>query len=430
MCSSSCKNCLLFATALVTFGHLGTAVARSDTGLSGDWGGLRTKLTDKGIDVQAKYQSNTAWNPGGGKNRGARYADQWLLAASFDLGKLANIDGATFYIGLTRRDGRSLTKDAIGNEVPAQEIYGDGQDFRLTDLWYQQTFDEGHWEVRLGRVHSADDFAHFDCTFQNLGFCGSPYAILADSGFSQFPLGVWGARIKFMSGPWYAETGAYQVNPTYTNSSNGFKLNLSGTTGVLLPAEVGVLPKLGAQSLPGDYKIGAYYDSSDTPDVYLDVHDQPAALTGLPLRERNGRYGGYVMAQQQVTAHTEGSKQGLSVFADVTLADRNTAPIRDSLTLGIKYKGPFASRPHDQAEFAVGRYKFNSRLAAYQRQLDIRGAGQVGVQDAETDIALQYNAQVARYCTLGPNLQYVVHPNGLRSIDNAFVIGLQAKVAF
>lgn len=430
MYASSCKNHLLFAVALVACGHVGPAIAGSDSGVLGDWGGLRTRLADKGVDVKAQYESDTAWNPGGGRHQGARYADQWLLAATFDLGKLANVDGAKFYVGLTRRDGHSLSKDVIGNEVPVQQIYGAGEDFRLSDLWYQQTFGDGHWEARLGRVHVSDDFAHASCTFQNLGFCAAPYALLANSGWAQFPLGVWGARIKFMSGPWYVETGVYQVNPTYKRSSDGFKLDLSGTTGVLVPAEVGVQPKLGSQQLPGDYKIGAYYDSSDTSDVYQDVHGQPAALTGLPPRERNGRYGGYVMALQQVTARAGDSSQGLSVFAEATLADRNTALIRDSLTLGLRYKGPFRSRADDEAELAVGRYKFNGRLAAYQRQLDFQGAGPVGVQDAETDIALQYNAQVAKWCALGPNLQYVIHPNGLRSIDNAFVAGLQAKVTF
>lgn len=423
----------IFCSLLLTISTLApVAAARdaSDQHLFGDWGGLRTQLADDGIDMQAGYGSNTAGNPSGGKSQTARYADQWRLAASFDLGKLANIDGAKFYVSLSRRDGRSLSKDAIGNQVPVQAIYGGGQDFRLDDLWYQQFFDEGHWEARLGRVHVSDDFAHFGCAFQSLGFCAAPYALLADSGWAQFPVGVWGVRIKYISGPWYVETGAYQVNPGYGRPANGFKLDFSGTTGVLAPVEIGVQPKLGAQKLAGDYKLGLYYDSSNTPDVYEDVTGRPAALTGLPARVRNGRYGGYLMAQQQLSAPSAGSNRGLTVFADLTLADRDTALIRDSLTLGLWYEGPFAPRAHDRAEFAVGRYAFNDRLANYQRLLNTTAAGPVGVQGTETDFNLQYNFALAPWCMLGPNLQYVIHPNGLHTIADAFVVGLQTSVTF
>ncbi len=420
----------VLALTIAALAPVAAAHAASNKHLFGDWGGLWTRLADDGIDVQAKYESDTAWNPSGGKSQAARYADQWLLAASLDLGKLANIDGAKVYVSLSRRDGRSLSKDAIGNQLPVQEIYGGGQDFRLDDLWYQQTFDQGHWEARFGRVHTSDDFAHFSCAFQNLGFCAAPYAILADSGWSQFPVAVWGVRIKYMSGPWYVQTGAFQVNPSYGRHANGFKLDFSGTTGVIAPVEIGVLPKLGAQNLSGEYKLGLYYDSSDTQDVYEDVTGRPAALTGLPARVRNGRYGGYVMAQQQLSTPSAGSTRGLTMFAHLTLADRNTALIRDSLTLGLSYEGPFAARAHDRAEFAVARYAFNERLAHYQRLLNTTAAGPVGVQGAETDFNLQYNLALTPWCTLGPNLQYVIHPNGLHTIDDAFVVGLQAKVTF
>jgi porin len=430
MPTKSARHYLILAAALVSLGNAGNACAASNDGLFGDWGGLRTSWLDKGIDVQATYQSEIAWNPSGGKDQGTRYAEQWMLAASFDLGQLADDPGGKLYVSVNKRDGRNLTADRIGNQVQVQEIYGDAQTFRLSDLWYQQTLADGHVEFRLGRVHPGDDFAYFACDFQNLGFCARPYALLADSGWTDMPASVWGGRIKFMAGPWYVEGGAYQVNPRYLLAGQGFKLDFAGTTGVLVPLEVGVLPKSGAQQLPGNYKIGAYYDSSDAPDLYEDSNAHPAALTGLSARVRAGRYGSYVMALQQISARSPGSKEGISLFGYATLADRNTALIRSSMALGILALGPFASRPKDQVELAIGRFQFNHRLSDYQRLLNGAGAGPVGVQGAETDITLQYNAQVITWCTLGPNVQYVIHPDGLHAIANAFVVGLLAKVTF
>lgn len=424
------KKSVVAALMFAGVGIAGAAQAATGDGLFGDWGGALTRWSDAGIDVSAGYQSETAWNPSGGKKQGVRYADQFKLDARIDLGKLANLPGAIAYVSLSQRDGRNLTADTIGNQVQVQEIYGDAQTFRLSDLWYQQTLADGHAEFRFGRVHPGDDFAYFACDFQNLGFCARPYALLADSGWTDFPASVWGGRIKFMFGPWYAETGAYQVDPEYLRAGKGFKLDFGGTTGVLFPAEMGVLPKLGTQQLPGDYKLGVYYDTSDAPDLFEDIRGEPAALSGLPMHMRDGRYGGYVMAQQQITERSAGSKQGISLFANATLADRDTALIRDSLSIGLWYLGPFATRPKDQAELAIGRFEFNDRLAHYQRLLNASGEAPVGVQGAETDLDLQYNAQLTSWLMLGPNLQYIIHPNGLHGIDDAFVVGLQAKVSF
>lgn len=178
------RHHLIFAAALVSLGSTANACAASNDGLFGDWGGLRTSWSDQGIDVQARYQSEIAWNPSGGKDQGTRYADRWMLAASFDLGRLANDPGSKLYVSANKRDGRNLTADRIGNQVKVQAIYGDAETFRLSDLWYQQTLADGHVEFRLGRVRPGDDFAYFACAFRNLGFCARPSALLADFGWT------------------------------------------------------------------------------------------------------------------------------------------------------------------------------------------------------------------------------------------------------
>jgi porin len=56
--------------------------------------------------------------------------------------------------------------------------------------------------------------------------------------------------------------------------------------------------------------------------------------------------------------------------------------------------------------------------------------GSVGVQSAETDIELNYRAQVTPWFSLMPNIQYVIQPNAVPTIPNAFVLGLQAGLTF
>jgi porin len=421
------KRYEMWTSLCVAIASSSPCAAASPLGLFGDWGGLLPYLLDRGVDVQAAYVSEAAWNPSGGKQQAARYADQLGLSADFDLKKIFGLDGAKLRIALTNRDGRNLTQDAVGNEVLVQEIYGDGQNLRLSDFSYEQALGQ-RVEVRLGRIHESDDFAHFSCEFQNLSFCSAPFAILADSGWNNPPLAVWGGTIKLNWNGWYAETGAYQVNPTYALSGNGFKLSTSGDTGTVYPVEAGWVGKLGSQGLASSYKAGAYYDSSNAPDVYEDENGNPLALTDLPPRQRDGRSGEYLMILQQVTQGPSSTDSGISVFAHLTQADRNTALLTKSYTVGAIWKAPVMARPDDTLEIAAARFNFNPRLRAEEGLYDTVHDASVAVQNAETDLTLQYNAKLTPFLSLGPNLQYIVRPNGSAVIANAFVVGLQLKV--
>ena len=44
--------------------------------MTGDWGGLRTKLENEGFHLRAHYLSDTAGNPSGGLQQGTQYAQQ------------------------------------------------------------------------------------------------------------------------------------------------------------------------------------------------------------------------------------------------------------------------------------------------------------------------------------------------------------------
>ena len=56
--------------------------------LTGDWGGERQKLIDKGIKLTGDYNSETFSNLHGGIKHGTRYSQQVRIGAQFDLSKL------------------------------------------------------------------------------------------------------------------------------------------------------------------------------------------------------------------------------------------------------------------------------------------------------------------------------------------------------
>jgi len=77
--------------------------------------------------------------------------------------------------------------------------------------------------------------------------------------------------------------------------------------------------------MPGDYKIGGYYNSSKTPDLLKDINGLSAGLTGQPFEQHNGLWGGYIMADQMVFREEAGSNRGLTLGAMVTIGDPDTA---------------------------------------------------------------------------------------------------------
>src|SRR5258708_10483051 len=133
----------------------------------------------------------------------------------------------------------------------------------------------------------------FSCPFQNLSFCGSLPGNIVSTWFN-WPVSQWAMRLKVNFTPeWYAQVGAYQVNPSYLETKHAFRLdNPAGTTGTLIPSELGWTPKPGQAALPGSYRIGGWYDSPHQPDVLEGAHKGPPLLSPRLAARARGQVSG------------------------------------------------------------------------------------------------------------------------------------------
>lgn len=285
--------------------------------LFGDWAGLRTSLAERGVTLNLGYTGEAAHNFSGGQDKMTRYTDQWVFGATMDLDKLLGWHGGTFQMTITDRNGRNLGADAgIGNNMLIQEVYGRGQTWHMTQFWLNQSFLDNRVQWKIGRLTVGEDFASFSCDFQNLTFCGAQPGNLVGSYWVNWPTSQWATRLKVStSEQTYVQAGVYQVNPNYVDDGyarrHGLSLdNPNGTTGALIPLEFGWLPAW--NGLPGSYKFGAWYNTSNGADLYQDVNHAPRGETGLAPRERNGQHGIYINFEQQVSGTAGG--RGASVF--------------------------------------------------------------------------------------------------------------------
>lgn len=391
--------------------------------LTGDWGGLRPLLHAAGLDFKVASVSEYANNFAGGLDTGGGIANQLAFGADLDMSRAFDLGGA-FHVTFNARQGRSASADYIGNKLAVQEVYGAGENFRLSELSYDRTLLAGTLAVKAGFYAMGNDFATTPllCSFQNTGFCSHPQSLPNDSGWSDYPIAKWGGRVRAnLSDNVYAEIGAFDVNPTYTLPGKGLKIGLSGSTGVLVPVEIGKTIGIGQDSMPGHYKLGGYYDSSNFAD---------ASGSGAMS---SGRYGAYALADQMILSFEHGTDRGLVLVVDATISERMTAAIPTFYVAALVAQGPIASRPNDFIGIGYIRATVNRRAIALQDSLlAAKGIADPGLELGETIVELSYGVQVAPWMLVHPNIQYVGDPGAFKFTHSpdAWVFGLQTKLVF
>ena len=410
---------------------------------SGDWGGARTELLDKGYDFSLEYVGEVGSNLDGGYNDDttARYSDQFALGVKMDLEKILGWNDAEFKLAITERSGRNISNDRIGDPragtlSSSQEVWGRGQTWRLTQMWIKQAYFDGKLDVKAGRFGPGEEFNSFPCDFQNLAFCGSQVGNWVGNVWYNWPVSQWALRVKYNITPeFFAQVGVFEQNPSYLETGNGFKLSGSGTKGALLPVEVVWTPKF--NGLPGEYRLGYYYSTANADDVYKGVNGEPQGADGAGYKSHSSKHGGWIVAQQQITTHNGDASRGLNVFANATVHDKDTNFVDNYQQVGLVYNGPFDARPKDAIGFGVARIHVNDDAQKNRRLInsqngvdDYDNPAYLPIQDTEYNAELYYGFHVTNWLTVRPNVQYIKHPGGVNQVDDAVVAGLKIQSKF
>ncbi|ARG16683.1 TPA: carbohydrate porin [Acinetobacter nosocomialis] len=407
--------------------------------LLGDWNGERQQLEQQGYKFTASIMSQAATNLDGGYNDSNTFenAAQLSLGATFDLDKIAGWKDTTASLVVTKRDGNALTleriKDPRSSQLGnAQEIYGRGKIWRLSQAWIKKGFADNTVQVKVGRMGMSEDFNSSQCEFQNLLLCGGQLGKSIGSIWYNSPVGVWAANVKYQFAPeWTLGVGVYEVNPDNIkteSNSDGFNLDMNNVKGATIPVELAWKPKLTVfNSLPGEYKVGALYSTAEANDIKTagKVHD--------------GKQSFWINAQQQLTHKGEDPKRGLYVSFNGVVNDKATTFVQSTQQLALWYKGPFDSRPNDSIGFGIANYVVNDRAKDKQiatnesrgyYSYDPIASNYIPIQDDELNVELNYTYQWSPAVMLRPNIQYIHQPAGVKEVDDAWVAGLSVKVNF
>ncbi|MDR3516041.1 MAG: carbohydrate porin [Azospirillaceae bacterium] len=394
-------------------------------------------LVNDGIYLSGRYNGEFATNPSGGIRNGALFTGELSLGAVFDMDKLAGISGGALHVTATDRAGNNLAARDIGNSISVQQIYGQGQTYKLTEFYWDQALFGDHLEIQAGRLAAASGFADaspFNCYFQTNSVCGNPSIFGFDNQVSYWASGVWGGQVTVKPTPdLYAKFGAFAQDPNQANSNyHGFNWGENrGIDGADITTELGYTTSFDSDAYPRDFAVGAVFDTAPYSDPYYDTSGNSAVLSGKPYQTHAGRTTVYGRFDQMIWRPDPQDTRGLYAFGTVALPTDGNQPMDLYLQAGLLDKGPFASRPLDTVGFVVTDSQWSDAALHYVRD-SRRSVGGSGMPDAnEVMMEVNYGAQVSPWLNIMPNLQYIINPDQmneptrLTNIPDTFVIGVQ-----
>lgn len=415
--------------------------------LTGDWGGLRTELTQAGIQLGLQEQSELWVNTLGGLKRGATYNGLTTASVGLDLEKLVGWPGATFFANVFQIHGRGPSANLVGNMQLVSNIEAT-RDTKLYDLWLEQKLLGGRLNIRLGQEGSNDEMMLVPSAalFLNssFGFPALPAAVLP-SGGPNYPMATPFVRVRYRATDAITLVSAvYNGDPAPSGTGDPQQRDKYGTAfrlndHVLVFNELWYATDKILPGQPGLYKLGAWFDSAHFADQEFDQFGVPLASpasTGIARQDGND-YALYGIIDQTVWRRRGTDGQAISLFLQVMGApgDRNLSNL--FVEAGTNWKAPFPGRDNDAFGLAVSYQGTSPAARRFSRDVVFFTGSGTPYLGNETVIEATYLYQVTPWWTLQPDAQYVVNPGaginstaGAKPLKDAFIIGVRATITF
>ena len=380
--------------------------------LTGDWGGQRQALEDKGFDFFGYYNAIIASNVSGGRHSGKDAAGDLYAGVKVDLGKALAWNGWTFELSGIDRHGHSIDED-VGGIYSVMQLVG-GQTYFLYNVSLEKTWAEEKYALKFGRITATDDFAGspFYGYYLSNSINGQIRAVLFDGVMTSYPFAVWGTRFQYApTDEFRIKVGAYQLTERmFDPDEHGTDFAFRSSDGLSVMTQLEWDWSWGDR--PGHFNLGINNVHFDMPDFNSDEDTNPF-----------NRY--YAQIDHQVTQESPGSSQGLYLFATLAYTHQQEAalvPLQTSF--GAQYVGPFFGRSQDRLIFGTTYGKLSRDYADEQEAL---GNGR---PDYEWIFELGYRVQLTKFAYVQPDIQYVMQPGGTGEIPDATVLGMQVGVTF
>ncbi|MCE9589691.1 MAG: carbohydrate porin [Planctomycetes bacterium] len=397
--------------------------------LTGDWGGTRTDLANKGIQFQVDWTQHLQSVVDGGADTATQYGGNLDYMLNLDLYRMGLLPGALIKVRAETRYGEfandksgSIIPVNMDGAVPINDSNGAADvPIALTDLAYYQFLSE-KFGVFLGKIDTLN---------------GDPNPFASGRGVSQFmnanyvipvqtllmvPYSTLAAGFVAMPTPNITLTSA-MMNTADSSTTSGFGEFGNGWTS---GSEADIQYRLG--KLPGGMNFGFVY-AADRDYTEFGGRFTFQRGEGLVVPTQDNTWAAYWSGWQYFytpedvkgpvkMANGAPDRQGVGIFWRFGEADHDTNPIRWTLSGGVGGKGLVPGRPNDL--WGVG-YSYASLGTS-------RLTSALAVDDNSQGFEGFYNIALTPAMHLTFDLQVVDPPFPDR--DTAVVLGGRLQLSF
>ncbi len=392
--------------------------------LTGDWGGLRSKLADHGVqfdvDLLQVFQDVTT----GGNNQTGRYGGVYSMALKLDIHKTGLWPGAFLYVRAQAPFANTVNLNSGGImavNLPPALLLPATNELVLPNLYFTQFLSES-FGIQIGKLDlthgDANEFAPSgDKKFMNLAFSFNPVMLriapAAALGLNLIYLPTKDIELVFSA---FDTEGRVNTSGFDTLFKNNTTL---GTGGRLKIEPFGLT---GHQYLAFLWANGTYTALNQDPRTIIG-----SIIGRTSLDKEQGSWAFVHNFDQYLYTEKGDPSQGFGIFGRIGVADKTTNPMWQFYSIGFGGKGAIPTRDKDQ--WGIGYYylKFSNDLAKIIRD-------RISL-DHEQGVELFYNIEVLPWLHITPNLQIIMPsrkgpaaPN--KDIDTSVVAGFRLKIDF
>ncbi len=390
--------------------------------MTGDWGGVRQQMMDKGFRFDLSLTQMLQGNVSGGVSKRATYSGGLRLDMDLDTGAAGLWPGGMFHVRGETKYGTNNNPYA-GSLMPVNNNALYPMPTRdtacLSEAYYMQFvapwlgFVAGKMSPRDTNVFSHDETEQFS----NSAFNFNP--VLGTT----IPLDCLAAGVILRPTDWFMLT-TMLLDTDGTSSISGFDTAFERGTSIFQQAEFGIKPfgQEGHQRLSWNWTDKARVKLRQDPSLIIrDIVLEKLGLGSGPSVDRSGSDWCMMYDFDQYVYTKPGTKdQGIGLFGRFGFDDGSVNPVQYFYSLGVGGKGMIPGRDNDT--FGVGYYYIavSNKLGPI---LDTLTASD------EQGVELYYNIAVTPWLHITPDIQ-VIDSGRNKYSDTAVVFGLRMKIDF
>jgi porin len=364
---------------------------------TGDWGGARSALADRGATIDLFYAGEAFTARGASSVLG--HVD---AAITLDTHKLGLWDGGTLYALGQNNHGDTGITGAVGSAQPVTNLEAEPYT-QLTELFFEQAAADDRLRIRIGKQDANRDFGtpRFGGNFINNNFGMFPTTPLPS-----YPTTGLGAIVSAQPVAWLTGKAAiYEGSPDV----GGFGLTTAFRSGggYTLVGGASATHHYGpADRDGGTTSAGAWWRSGELPELGSGV---------ATPRTFDTNAGWFVQNDERIYLHptSPDDPRGLTVILRVSWARPDRTPVTRYAGGSAAWHG-IGPRRNDTAGLGAGTFRIAEPLG-----------GSPGPRD-EWFVEAFYKLRLTAFFSLQPDLQWFHHPGGDGA--DAVVAGLRVKI--